>query len=242
MALIQHLFLSQTLMPHRQSWNVNPEHQMWRGSDFTLPHSQPPNVPNSHYFVDLPISSATPHLLQPPPAPRLRSIPLPGSSASHGHSVAPPPPRDVFPVDLTTEVDFDDLARSVPNYSIPPRTTIYIFPASGGSFLLQIITGHRPTSTFSVIRRLKAIMGEPLALQVYHADLPPAARSSVHEYFLSRSGHRGTRLWQGFLNGALHPRGPSGIDLLRGHSSMWGFYQDHQGQWIIQVDPPVPML
>ncbi|KAJ7436711.1 hypothetical protein FB451DRAFT_1570977 [Mycena latifolia] len=233
-------------MPPRQAWS--PPYPLWEAPPLMFPNSTPPGQnPPSPYTVNhhsLPVPA--PHLvsprssrkhvhnllfglrlqLQPPPAPRLRNIPLPDAAV------------DVFPINLTNDVDFDLLAGRIQNCSIPPHTTIDILPASRECILLQMTTGDRPTSTFAVIRRLQAIIRAPLSLQLFTTELPLAARQSVRGYFLSCSGQDGAGLWQGFLNGARHPQGPRGAVLLRGHCFMWGFSQDYQGQWAVHVDAP----
>ncbi|KAJ7500620.1 hypothetical protein B0H11DRAFT_1995926 [Mycena galericulata] len=235
MALVEDAIPSQTTMP-RQNWNG--EHQIWRGHNFMLPPSPPPRPPNPPYSVDhLPVA---PHLLQPPPAPRLRNVPLPGDlTAFHSRSLRQPIPRDIYPIDLTHRINFAVLGRSVASCSIPPYTTVYVFSTSRSISLLWINTEDRPETTFSVIRRLQALIRAPLSLQGYLTDLPPTIQRSVREHFLSRRGHSGPGLWQGFLNGSHHRRGPSGRDLLRGHSFMWGFSQDHAGRWVLYVDLPL---
>ncbi|KAJ7478086.1 hypothetical protein FB451DRAFT_181583 [Mycena latifolia] len=205
-----------------------------------FPNSTPPGQnPPSPYTVNhhsLPVPAS--HLLQPPPAPRLRNIPLPDAAVARRRSRARPTHQDVFPIDLTNDVDFDLLAGRIQNCSIPPHTTIDILPTSRECILVQMTTGDRPTSTFAVIRRLQAIIRAPLSLQLFTTELPLAARQSVRGYFLSCSGQDGAGLWQGFLNGARHPQGPRGAILLRGHCFMWGFSQDYQGQWAVHVDVP----
>ncbi|KAJ7181365.1 hypothetical protein C8R43DRAFT_1229289 [Mycena crocata] len=178
--------------------------------------------------------------LQPPPAPRLRNIPLPDPRVAHlPHNL--PATQNVFPIDLTRRVDFDLLGRSVENYSIPAHTTVYIVPTSHEFTLLEINTGDTPATAFSIIRRLQTEMRALLSLRVYRVGLPPVAQQLVRDYFLSHSGTNGARLWQAFLNGARYPRGPRGADLLRGHSCMWGFGEDFNGRWVIDVDLPFQM-
>ncbi|KAJ7473243.1 hypothetical protein FB451DRAFT_1367276 [Mycena latifolia] len=211
-------------MPPRQPWSPDSDSS---GENYQMfPNSTPPGLP-----------IPAPHL--PPPAPRLRSIPLPDAAVARRRPRARPTHQDVFPIDLTNDVDFDLLAGRIQNCSIPPHTTIDILPTSRECILLQMTTGDRPTSTFAIIRRLQTIMRAPLSLQVFTTELPPAARQSVRSYFLARSGQDGVGLWQGFLNGARHPQGPRGAVLLRGHCFMWGFSQDHQGQWGVHVGVPL---
>ncbi|KAJ7192691.1 hypothetical protein GGX14DRAFT_406074 [Mycena pura] len=176
---------------------------------------------------------------QPPPAPRLRNVPLPDTVATHwqGPSFPPQPQVDVLPIDLTGDVDFDVVARILPSHSIPPHTAIHVQSTSRECTFLHFVTQDRPQTAVAVIRRLQALLHAPLSLPHYHAY--PAKRA-VHRHFLSRSGHEGVGLWRGFLNGARHPRGPKGADFLRGHSCMWGFSQDYTGGWVINVDVPLP--
>ncbi|KAJ7633687.1 hypothetical protein B0H17DRAFT_1280578 [Mycena rosella] len=140
----------------------------------STPSAQHPSSPSSvdQRFISVPEL----YLLQPPPAPRLPNIPLPDFAVAHRHPPAPSR-RDVLPIDLNNEVDFELLAGSIPNYSIPPHTTIDILPSSREFILLQITTGDRPTTAFSVIRSLQRIMRAPLSLQVFTAELPPVVNS-----------------------------------------------------------------
>ncbi|KAJ7473245.1 hypothetical protein FB451DRAFT_290409 [Mycena latifolia] len=224
-------------MPPRQA--RNPAYPIWGAQPMMLPNSTPPGDPSSPYALnDHSLHVPAPHLLQPPPAPRLRNIPLPNPTVARRRPRARPTHQDVFPIDLTTDVDFDLLTGRIQNCSIPPHTTIDILPASRECILLQMNTGDHPTTTFAIIRRLQTIMRAPLSLQVFSTELPPAARQFVRSYFLARGGQDGARLWQGFLKGARHPQGPRGAVLLRGHCFMWGFSQDHQGQWVVHVDVP----
>ncbi|KAJ7111655.1 hypothetical protein C8R43DRAFT_1113500 [Mycena crocata] len=182
----------------------------------------------------------TPELHLPPPAPRLRNIPLPDPRVANlAHS--PPATQNVFPIDLTRRIDFDLLAQTVQNSNIPAHTTIYILPTSREFTLLEINTGDTPATAVSIIRRLQTEMRASLSLQVYRVGLPPAAQRLVHDYFLLHSGPNGVRLWQAFLNGARYPQGPRGAVLLRGYSCMWGFGQDYNGRWVLDVDVPLQM-
>ncbi|KAJ7142405.1 hypothetical protein C8R44DRAFT_974171 [Mycena epipterygia] len=231
-------------MSSRQPRNV--AHPIRGGHGSTFPSPPPPAVSLSPYAVDQLLLVPAPHLpsflplqLQPPPAPRLRNVPLPELGSRQDHPYAPPTRQDAFPVDLTSEVDFEILARSMPNYSIAPHTKIFILPASRDGVLMELNTGDRSSSTFSVIRLLQAVMRAPLSLQTYH-DLEAPAQQSVRSYFLLRSGRHGARLWQGFLHGSRHPQGPSGAVMLRGKFYMWGFSPDHRGRWVLDVDALFP--
>ncbi|KAF8146662.1 hypothetical protein K438DRAFT_1944477 [Mycena galopus ATCC 62051] len=193
--------------------------------------------PYSPYSVDQVRFTTQLHRLQPPPPPRLPSVPLPDPSPTHAHvQVSPPSVGDVFPIDLTNEIDFSLLARGMLNFALPPRTTVYVLPASRDRSLLQVETGDRTASAFSVIRKLQSILHAPLSLQKYCTELQPVVQESVRQYFLSQGGYNGPQLWQEFLSGF---DGPSGLMLLQGHSDLWGFSQDHSGQWIIHVDRPL---
>ncbi|KAF8192377.1 hypothetical protein K438DRAFT_1970178 [Mycena galopus ATCC 62051] len=195
--------------------------------------SNPFDYPYSPYSVDQLPFAAQPHRFQPPPTPRPQNVPLPNVSPTYVVQV-PPFVRDVFPIDLTDEIDFS--APGMSNFTLPPRTTVYVLPASRDRSLLQIETGDRTTSAFSVIRKLQSILHAPLSLHKYRTQLQPIVQESVRQYFLSQSGYNGTQLWQGFLSGF---EGPSGLVLLQGHSDLWGFSQDYSGQWIIHVDRPL---
>jgi len=217
-------------------------HQDWGSYRLTLPSSPPPAAPNSFCSLYSPNSAdqvlfAPPlHHLQPPPTPRLQSVPLPDLSPPYITIRAPPTGGDVFPIDLLEEIDFEGLARGFSNFAIPPRTTVYVLPAARDRSLLQIDTGDRRAHAFSVLRRLQSILRAPLSLNVYRTQLRPAIQESVRQCFLSHSGPNGMRLWQGFLNGFENPDGPRGEVLLQGHSYMWGFSPDHGGTYMIHVD------
>ncbi|KAJ6492021.1 hypothetical protein C8R45DRAFT_190913 [Mycena sanguinolenta] len=210
----------------------------------TFPSSPPPlAASNSFYSPVSPVDQFHPspqlHRLQPPPAPRLQPVPLPNLSPTYTHASVLPTGADVFPIDLTSEVDFQVLERGVSNFSIPPHTTVYVLPTSQTFSLLQIETKNRPSRALSVIRRLQSILREPLSLDVYRTQLQPVVQEAVRQYFLSQSGRNGAHLWQGFLNGFHHRDGPRGLVLLQGHSDMWGFSQDHGGHWVIHVEVPL---
>ncbi|KAJ7321372.1 hypothetical protein DFH08DRAFT_941985 [Mycena albidolilacea] len=169
------------------------------------------------------------HTSKPPAAPRLRSVPLPAFSPTYAPTQLPPTGRDVFPIDLTSEIDFEVLARGLANFGIPAHTTIYVLPASRDRSLLQIDTGDSPAHAVSIIRRLHSILHAPLSPQVYRTGLQPAVQEAVRRYFHSRGGSNGAHLWHGFMNGFEHCDGPRGVVLLQGHTDMWGFSQDHRG-------------
>ncbi|KAF8192382.1 hypothetical protein K438DRAFT_2018066 [Mycena galopus ATCC 62051] len=230
-------FSAQIIMYPRQTPNA-PNRGTYRLTLPSSPRQAASNLfehPYSPYSVDQGPFPTQPHRLQPPPAPRLGNIPLPSLSPTYAHSQAPPFGGDVFPIDLTNEIDFSLLARGMLNFALPPRTTVYVLPASRDHSLLQVETGDRTASAFSVIRKLQSILNAPLSLQKYRTQLQPVIQESVRQYFLSESGYNGVQLWQGFLSGF---EGPSGLVVLQGHSDLWGLSQDHSGQWIIHVDKP----
>ncbi|KAJ6538136.1 hypothetical protein B0H19DRAFT_1382679 [Mycena capillaripes] len=198
------------------------------------PDSGGPNSPQSTVSS---LTASALHLLQPPPAPRMRSVPLPNVRGAH---VVPRAvtTRESFPIDLTSDLDLEHLTRALGNHNISPYSTIHVLPTSRDRSLLQITSGDMPTTPISVIRRLRSVTRAPLSLQVYRSELPPDTQQAVCSYFLSRSGSNGRRLWQDFLNGHRHPRGPTGEDLLQGHVFLWGFWQDGHRQWIVDVDVP----
>ncbi|KAJ6566813.1 hypothetical protein B0H19DRAFT_714251 [Mycena capillaripes] len=242
------LALSRQLMYPHQPSNAQ-ENQDYGRRRMTFPSSSSPaqtsNSPYARYspYGENQLLCNAPALyhplqLQPPSAPRIQNIPLPGLSCAHSTSQAPRIRRDVFPIDLTNDVDFELLADGIGNFPIPLHATVYVMPSSRERSLLQITTGNRPARAFSVIRRVQSIIRAPLSLEVYLAQLQPAVQVSVREYFLSQSGSYGAQLWQEFLNGAQHPQGPKGVILLQGHIYMWGFSQDHFGKWVLHVDAP----
>ncbi|KAJ6583602.1 hypothetical protein DFH09DRAFT_1360172 [Mycena vulgaris] len=170
-----------------------------------VPYSPQPTVPTT-----------APHLLQPPRAPRVRTVQLPRPVARI--PLAPFTPgamtgQDLFPIDLGSDLDLELLSRAMPNYRIPSGMTIHILP----------------TPEISLIRA-------PLSLRVYHSELSPEVQQSVFEYFLSCSGPDGRRLWRDFLDGHHHPLGPTGAALLQGHFHLWGFSQDYLSRWVVDVD------
>ncbi|KAJ6583630.1 hypothetical protein DFH09DRAFT_1436176, partial [Mycena vulgaris] len=193
-----------------------------------VPYSPQPTVPTT-----------APHLLQPPRAPRMCTVPLPRPVAR-----IPPAPftpgamtgQDLFPIDLGSDLDLELLSRTIPNYRIPPEMTIHILPTSRDRSLVQLNSGNRPTTVISVIRRLQSLIRAPLSLRVYHSELSPEVQQSVFEYFLSCSGPDGRRLWRDFLDGYHHPLGPTGAALLQGHFHLWGISQDYLSRWVVDVD------
>ncbi|KAJ7609237.1 hypothetical protein DFH06DRAFT_1485931 [Mycena polygramma] len=234
-------------MPPRQT--SNQQSRDWRNRGLTLPSSPSPATPNALHsfhpadqvveFYNAP-AQYHPLQLQPPSAPRMHSVPLPRVSPTHSTFRVHPPRRDVFPIDLTSEVDFHALARGVLDFNVPPHTTVYIMPTSRERSLLQITTEEGPARASTVLRRVQSIIRAHLSLQVYRTQLEPAVQTAVREHFLSRSGRHGVQLWQAFLNGVEHPHGPRGVVLLEDHIHMWGFSLDHSGQWMVHVDvPPV---
>jgi hypothetical protein len=179
------------------------------------------------------------HTSKPPAAPRLRNVPLPPSSPTYAPTQLPRTGRDIFPIDLTSEIDFEVLAHGLVNFGIPAHTTVYVLPASRDRSLLEIDTGDSPAHAVSIIRRLHSILHAPLSPQVYRNGLQPGVQEAVRRYFQSHNGGNGARLWQRFRNGFEHCDGPRGVVLLQGHTDMWGFSQDHRGQWTIHVDMPL---
>ncbi|KAJ6526793.1 hypothetical protein B0H19DRAFT_1275628 [Mycena capillaripes] len=233
--------------PHQPSNAENQDHGRRRMT--VLSSSSPVQTPNSSYARYSPYGENQllynapalyhPLQLQPPSKPRRKNIPLPSLSTSHSTSQSTRARRDVFPIDLTDDVDFELLADGIGNFPIPLHTTVYVMPSSRERSLLQITTGNRPARAFSVIRRVQSIIRAPLSLEVYLTQLKPVVQASVREYFMSQSGSYGAQLWQEFLNGAQHSLGPKGVVLLQGHIYMWGFSQDHFGTWMLHVDAPI---
>ncbi|KAJ6458333.1 hypothetical protein C8R47DRAFT_1163365 [Mycena vitilis] len=193
-----------------------------RGQPESGPYLAPP--PTSY------LPSTAPHLLQPPPAPRIPTIPLPHV---WGAQIVPMLNREPFPIDLLGDLDLELLTRAIGNDRILHHSTIRVLAAD--RCLLQIISGDAPTSTISFIRRLRRLIRAPLSLNVYRSELPPETQQAVRSYFLSRSGYNGPRLWLDFLNGHRHPQGPTGEVLLQGHRFLWGFRQDGH-DWVVDVD------
>ncbi|KAJ7663229.1 hypothetical protein DFH06DRAFT_1189684 [Mycena polygramma] len=173
------------------------------------------------------------HLLQPPPAPRIPTIPLPNV---WGGPIVLVPNRAPLPIDLLGDLDLELLTRAIGHHRILQHSTIRVL--AGDRCLLQIISGDAPTTSISFIRRLRRHMRAPLSLHVYRSELPPETQQAVRSYFLSHSGSNGRRLWQGFLNGHRHPRGPTGEVLLQGHLFLWGFRPDGHDCWVVDVDAP----
>ncbi|KAJ6467522.1 hypothetical protein C8R47DRAFT_1325995 [Mycena vitilis] len=233
-------------MPPRQT--LNQQSHEWRNRGLALPSSPSPATPDAlpsfhpadqFAYYNVP-AQYHPLQLQPPSAPRMHSVPLPRLSPTRSTFWGHPSRRDVFPVDLTSEVDFHALAGGILDFNVPPHNTVYIMATSRERSLLQITTGNRTARSFTVIRRVQSIIRAHLSLQVYRTQLEPAVQTSVREHFLSRSERYGVQLWQAFLNGVEHSDGPRGVVLLEGHIHVWGFSQDHSGQWVLHVDmPPV---
>ncbi|KAJ7443112.1 hypothetical protein FB451DRAFT_1568729 [Mycena latifolia] len=194
-------------------------------------------VPYSPQGALSPLSAPALHLLQPPPAPRLRTVPLPRTSTARTSLPAVVTARDLFPIDLSRDLDLRLLARAITNYRIPPRTAIDVLPTSRDRALIQLDSGRRPTTAVAVVRSLHSLMRAPLSLEVYESDLAPEVQRSVCEYFLAHSGPDGRRLWRDFLDGYDHPRGPMGAVLLQGHFNLWGFSQDNHLRWVMNVGP-----
>ncbi|KAJ7137018.1 hypothetical protein C8R44DRAFT_848438 [Mycena epipterygia] len=174
------------------------------------------------------------HLLQPPAAPRLLNVSLPDMTATFVLPPATTTRRDVFPIDLSRDLDLELLSRALPDFTIPAQTTIHVLPTSRDRALIELNAGRRPTTAMSIIRRLHSVMRAPLSLQVYQI-LPYDVQQSVFNYFMSCWPNEGRR-WQDFLNGYSHSQGPTGAVLLQGHFYLWGFSQDHASRWIVDVD------
>ncbi|KAJ7628995.1 hypothetical protein FB45DRAFT_919729 [Roridomyces roridus] len=208
----------------------------------TQPPSSPPWATNAGY---LPAQVHPQRLQFPPPTPFLHTVSLPDvNGLPYGPVVAPLPPRDVFPVDLTSAIDFHHLSRSVEDYLIPAQTPIYIRPTTGGPYLFQLNTGPSARRVFSILHDLQTLIGTPLSLHDFRAglSLKLSAQRAVRQYFVDRTRSgvhlEGARVWRSFLKGRDLVDGPVGTDLLRGHIFMWGFTQDNEGNWIIHVDLP----
>ncbi|KAJ7182397.1 hypothetical protein C8R43DRAFT_967118 [Mycena crocata] len=173
---------------------------------------------------------------QPPPAPRMRSVPLPDVNAPRIRQ-ALHPSTDNFPLDLTANLDRAHLARTLPNCLIPAHTTIRVRPTSGGRAFLHFDSGDRPASAVAVIRRLQALLVAPLSLELYQ-DLAHDVQQAVASYFVAGPVIDGGRLWQDFMSGYQHPQGPMGVVLLQGHFHLWGLRQDHNLRWVVDIDVP----
>ncbi|KAJ7609543.1 hypothetical protein FB45DRAFT_876628 [Roridomyces roridus] len=145
--------------------------------------------------------------------------------------------RPAFPIALTRPIDFEHLARNLPNHIIPPDTTIYILPTTRGSPLFNMNSGSGTHDIFSIITQLQTFVHAPLAVADFRTKLTRTAQRSVRAYFVFRSGHGGARIWRGFLKGRNLVDGPTGADLLRGHTVMWEFFRN-QDQWVMHVDLP----
>ncbi|KAJ7616648.1 hypothetical protein FB45DRAFT_934659 [Roridomyces roridus] len=209
----------------------------------TQPPSSPPWATNVGYLPAQVHPQST--IPKPPPTPFLHSVPLPNDNGlPYGSVVAPLPPRDIFPIDLTSAIDFHHLSRSVEDYVVPAQTPIYIRPTTGGPYFFQLNTGPSARRVFSVLHDLQTLVGAPLSLHDFRTglSLKLSAQRAVRQYFVdrNRSGmHReAARVWRSFLKGRDLVNGPVGADLLRGHIFMWGFTQDNEGNWIIHVDLP----
>lgn len=177
----------------------------------------------------------TPHM-KPPPAPRMRNVPLPNVWPDLVAGQRAAPSRDAFSIDLGSDLDLEHLTRALGNHRISPHSTIHVLPTTRDRALLQITSGDMPTTSISFIRRLWSLIRASLSLQVYQSELSPEGQQAVCSYFLSRSGPNGTRLWQDFINGHHHPQGPKGEVLLQGHLLLWGFRRDGRCRWIVDVD------
>ncbi|KAJ7096916.1 hypothetical protein C8R44DRAFT_989172 [Mycena epipterygia] len=195
-----------------------------------------PGVPYSPQSLPSPHPPPAQQFLQPPPTPRMRPIPLPSVLSAPFPPTAPMIGNDFYPIDLSSDLDLEALARAIPNYVIHPRTTIHILPTSRDRSLMQFNSGNRQRSAISIICRLHALLRAPLSLQVYQSELAPDVQQAVFRYFIASSGPHGRRLWQRFLNGHHHPQGPTGAVLLQGHFNLWGFSQDYHLRWVIDVD------
>ncbi|KAF7341492.1 hypothetical protein MVEN_01886600 [Mycena venus] len=173
---------------------------------------------------------------KPPSAPRMPSVPLP--SAWAGHIATPPQVLtwEPFPIDLRNDLDLEQLTRAIGNHRISPHSTIRVLPTARDRALFQITSGDTSTTSISIICRLCAMLRAQLSLPFYQSELSPDVQQAACSYFLSRSGSNGRRLWEDFLNGHHHPQGPKGEVLFQGHILLWGFRQEGQHRWIVDVD------
>lgn len=178
----------------------------------------------------------------------MRNIPLPHEWADRTAPPVVPYYQEPFPIDLRSDLDLEHLTRALGNYSIPPGSTIHIMPTARDRNLLQLASGDIPATPVTIVRRLCRTIRGPLSLRVYQSELSPETQQAVYRAFLARGGSRGGKIWQDFLNGHQHPDGPKGELLLHGHLLLWGFRQDGQHQWIVDVDverhraPPTPRI
>ncbi|KAJ7617268.1 hypothetical protein FB45DRAFT_1034560 [Roridomyces roridus] len=139
---------------------------------------------------------------------------------------AQPAVSPTFPIDLTHPIDFEHLSRTLGNQTIAPHTNIYILPTTRGSSLFNMNTGSNPQSILSMITQLQKFIHAPLALADFRTKLTPTAQRSVRAYFVLRSGHIESLV-----------DGPTGADLLKGHTFMWAFFRN-QDQWVVHVELP----
>ncbi|KAJ6612004.1 hypothetical protein B0H10DRAFT_335531 [Mycena sp. CBHHK59/15] len=119
-------------MPSRRTSNA----RVNTGSNSQMLHNLPLNGPlYSQPASALPFSYPPLHLLQPPPAPHLRSVPLPHPTAAAPFTPARTPAPAAFPIDLTHNTDFAALAQVIPNYTLPHRrtSTSYLLRATAPS-------------------------------------------------------------------------------------------------------------
>ncbi|KAJ7875007.1 hypothetical protein B0H14DRAFT_3130894 [Mycena olivaceomarginata] len=165
-----------------------------------------------------------------------RHIPLPHEWADRIAPPVVPYYQEPFPIDLRSDLDLEHLTRVLGNYSIPPGSTIHIMPTARDRNLLQLASGDIPATPVTIVRRLCRTIRGPLSLRVYQSELSPETQQAVYRAFLACGGSRGRKIWQDFLNGDQHPDGPKGGLLLHGHWLLWGFRQDGQHQWIVDVD------
>nr|GAT57482.1 predicted protein [Mycena chlorophos] len=186
--------------------------------------------------------------LQPPHAPRPRTIPLPPLNF-HPHiqpQQAFSRPRDAYPHNLLDDpdtMDFTALMRVLPAHSIPAHSTVFVLPtANRATPLFALPTGNAPTSAVAFVAQLQRLMRAPLTVDGYRLA---GQAEAVRSYFLSRSKpgrerDAAVRRWNEFLDGRVSGSGPRGAVLLRGHTHMWGMWLDPAGNWILDVDVPAP--
>ncbi|KAJ7618722.1 hypothetical protein FB45DRAFT_872116 [Roridomyces roridus] len=163
------------------------------------------------------------------------------STKPTSRAVAPLPPWDIFPIDLTNAINFHHLARTAEDYVIPAQTPIYIRPTTGGPYyFFKLNTGPSARSAFFILHDLQTLIGAPLSLHDFRTglNLKLSAQRAVRQYFVDRNRSGAASVWRSFLKGRDLVNGPVGADLLRGRIFIWGFAQDYEGNWTIHVDRP----
>ncbi|KAJ7844924.1 hypothetical protein B0H14DRAFT_3685679 [Mycena olivaceomarginata] len=202
-------------------------------SQSNLPDSAGPYSPRSTASLtnsDSNVLRSASSLHLPPPAPRMRNIPLPHEWGDRTAPPVVPYYQEPFPIDLRSDLDLEHLTLSLldrPSTSCPPQEIVTSSSSHRATFQLPPVT---------IVRRLCRTIRGPLSLRVYQSELSPETQQAVCRAFLARGGSRGRKIWQDFLNGNQHPDGPKGELLLHGHLLLWGFRQDGQHQWIVDVD------